>query len=119
MKKQSKIENKNYQPILKYSNSLENALVVVSNLIARASTKWTLEETKMFLCAVSQVKKRDEDNWVTLSKKDLAEKLRIDSTNKSKMREMFRKMVLKSFVDFDGSSKDEWMSGVLLIGMKS
>lgn len=119
MKKQSKIENKNYQPILKYSNGLENALVVVSNLIARASTKWTLEETKMFLCAVSQVKKRDEDNWVTLSKKDLAEKLRIDSTNKSKMRAMFRKMVLKSFVDFDGSSKDEWMSGVLLIGMKS
>lgn len=119
MKKQSKIENKNYQPVLKYSNSLENALVVVSNLIARASTKWTLEETKMFLCAVSQVKKRDEDNWVILSKKDLAEKLRIDSTNKSKMREMFRKMVLKSFVDFDGSLKDEWMSGVLLIGMKS
>ena len=69
------IEEKNIkQPELKYPNSLDNALIVVSNLIARASTKWTLEETKMFLCMVSKVKTRDRDNWVTVSKKDLAEK---------------------------------------------
>lgn len=71
------IEEKNIkQPELKYPNSLDNALIVVSNLIARASTKWTLEETKMFLCMVSKVKTRDRDNWVTVSKKDLAEKTR-------------------------------------------
>ena len=97
------IEEKNIkQPELKYPNSLDNALIVVSNLIARASTKWTLEETKMFLCMVSKVKTRDRDNWVTVSKKDLAEKLGIDATNKPKMREMFKKMVSKSFIDFDG-----------------
>lgn len=106
-------------PVLKYPNSFDNALVVVSNLIARASTKWTLEETKMFLCAVSQIKTRDKDNWVTMSKDDLAEKLKIDATNKPKMREMFRKMVLKSFIDFDGECEEEWMSGVLLISIKS
>lgn len=89
------IEEKNIkQPELKYPNSLDNALIVVSNLIARASTKWTLEETKMFLCMVSKVKTRDKDNWVTVSKKDLAEKLGIDATNKPKMREMFRKWYL-------------------------
>jgi hypothetical protein len=33
----------------KLSNNMFNdALVVVSNLIARATTKWTLEETKLF-----------------------------------------------------------------------
>ena len=96
------LEKEINHPVLKYPNSLDNALVVVSNLIARATTKWTLEETKMFLCMVSKVKTRDKDNWVTVSKKDLAEKLGIDATNKPKMREMFRKMVSKSFIDFDG-----------------
>lgn len=104
---------------LKYQNSLDDALVVISNLIARATTKWSLEETKMFLCAVSQIKTRDAQNWVTISKTDLAEKLNIDATNKPKMREMFRKMVEKSFVNFDGESEHDWMSGVLLISMKS
>ena len=104
---------------LKYPNSLDEALVVVSNIIARATTKWTLEETKMFLCMVAKIKTRDKDNWVTISKKDLADKLGIDASNKSKMREMFRKMVSKSFIDFDGKTDDDWMSGVLLIGIKS
>ncbi len=113
------LENEIKQPILTYPNSLEDALVIVSNMIARATTKWSLEETKMFLCFVSQVKKRDKDNWVSISKNDLAEKLKIDATNKPKMREMFRKMVSKSFIDFDGETEEEWMSGVLLISMKS
>lgn len=113
------LEKEINHPVLKYPNSLDNALVVVSNLIARATTKWTLEETKMFLCMVSKVKTRDKDNWVTVSKKDLAEKLGIDATNKPKMREMFRKMVSKSFIDFDGETEDDWMSGVLLISIKS
>lgn len=113
------LEKEIKSPVLKYPNSLEDALVVVSNMIARATTKWTLEETKMFLCSVSQVKTRDKDNWVTISKNDLADKLKIDATNKPKMREMFRKMVSKSFVDFDGETDEEWMSGVLLISIKS
>lgn len=112
-------EQQTKQPILMYPNSLDNALVVVSNLIARATTKWTLEETKMFLCMVSKVKTRDKDNWVTVSKKDLSEKLGIDASNKPKMREMFRRMVSKSFIDFDGKTEEEWMSGVLLISIKS
>lgn len=119
MEKKKDTEVKNYQSEFKYPNSLEDALVVVSNIIARASTKWTLEETKMFLCSVSQIKKRDAENWVTLSKRDLAEKLRIDASNKPKMREMFRKTVSKSFIDFDGETEDDWMSGVLLTGIKS
>ena len=112
-------EQQTKRPILMYPNSLDNALVVVSNLIARATTKWTLEETKMFLCMVSKVKTRDKDNWVTVSKKDFSEKLGIDASNKPKMREMFRRMVSKSFIDFDGKTEEEWMSGVLLISIKS
>lgn len=100
-------------------NTLDNALVVISNLIARATTKWTLEETKLFLCAVSRIQTRDKDNWVTLSKRDIADKLNIDSKNQNKLRETFKKVVLKSYVQFDGETEDEWLDGVLLTNVKS
>ena len=71
-------------------NMFNDALVVISNLIARATTKWTLEETKLFLCSVSRIKTRNKECWVTMSKRDIAEKLEIDPTNRSKMRDMFK-----------------------------
>lgn len=100
-------------------NTLDNALVVISNLIARATTKWSLEETKLFLCSVTKVRLRDSENWVTLSKKDVVEKLSIDPTNRSKLRDMFKKMMQKSYVQFDGSIEDEWEDGFLLISVRS
>ncbi|EOS59137.1 hypothetical protein C815_02340 [Firmicutes bacterium M10-2] len=100
-------------------NTLDNALVVISNLIARATTKWSLEETKLFLCSVTKVRMRDSENWVTLSKKDVVEKLSIDPTNRSKLRDMFKKMMQKSYVQFDGPSEDEWEDGFLLINVRS
>lgn len=107
------------------ANMFDDALIVISNLIARASTKWTIEETKLFLCAVSKVKTRDESNWVHLQKRDIAEKLGIDPTNRPKMRDMFKRMVMKSYVQIDGKldeAKDdeiEYLDGVLLTSLKS
>lgn len=101
------------------NNMFDNALVVISNLIARATTKWSLEETKMFLCSVSKIRTRDKDCWVTMSKRDIAEKLNIDPTNRAKMREMFKKMVQKSYVQLDGTGDLEYLDGVLLTGIKS
>lgn len=76
----------------KLSNNMFNdALVVVSNLIARATTKWTLEETKLFLCSVSQIKTRDKDNWVMMSKRDIIEKLDINPDNGTWLRQTFKK----------------------------
>lgn len=100
-------------------NMFNDALVVISNLIARASTKWTLEETKLFLCSVSQIKTRDKENWVTMPKKDIAEKLEIDPTNRSKMREMFKRVMLKSYIQIDGETEDEWDDGFLITQIRS
>lgn len=99
------------------NNMLDDALVVISNLIARATTKWTLEETKLFLCSVSQVKTRDRDNWVTMSKLDIAEKLDIDKSNRPKMREMFKKMMQKSYIEL--GDNEEWDDGFLFTQVKS
>ncbi len=100
-------------------NMLNDALIVISNLIARATTRWTLEETKLFLCSVSQIKKRNNENWVTMSKRDIAEKLDIDPTNRAKMREMYKRVMQKSYIQIDGETEDDWDDGFLLIQIKS
>ncbi len=111
--------------LLRRSNMFDNALVVMSNLIARATTKWTLEETKLFLCAVSKFSTHDDAGWVTLRKSDLASKLDIDSRNVNKLRVMFKSVVTKSYVQLDGALDKakaddlEYLDGVLLTNIKS
>ena len=100
-------------------NMFNDALVVISNLIARATTKWTLEETKLFLCSVSRIKTRNKECWVTKSKRDIAEKLEIDPTNRSKMRDMFKRVMMKSYIQIDGDTEDEWDDGFLITQIKS
>lgn len=104
---------------LEQRNMFDDALVVISNLIARATTKWTLEETKLFLCAVSQIKTRDKNAWVKLKKKDIQEKLDITPQNGAWLRQTFKKVVNKSYVEFDGKTEDEWHDGFLLYEVKS
>lgn len=98
-------------------NMLNDALIVISNLIARATTKWTLEETKMFLCSVSQIKKRDKDNWVMLPKRDILEKLNINPDNGTWLRQTFKKMMQKSYIEL--GNNDEWDDGFLITRVRS
>lgn len=100
-------------------NYFTNALVVINNLVARATTKWTLEETKLFLCAVSKVKTRDKDNWVVLPKKDIIKAIGIEPTEISKLRNKFANVVKKSYIQLNGPTSEEWHDGVLLTDVKS
>ena len=102
----------------KLSNNMFNdALVVVSNLIARATTKWTLEETKLFLCSVSQIKTRDKDNWVMMSKRDIIEKLDINPDNGTWLQQTFKKMMQKSYLEL--GNDEEWDDGYLITRVRS
>lgn len=102
----------------KLSNNMFNdALVVVSNLIARATTKWTLEETKLFLCSVSQIKTRDKDNWVMMSKRDIIEKLDINPDSGTWLRQTFKKMMQKSYIEL--GNDEEWDDGFLITRVRS
>lgn len=100
-------------------NELENALVVMSNAIARKQTKWSARETKLFFTALSQIKWRSEDNWVTMNKADVIEKLEMDPNDTSKLRNLFKNVVKKSYIEFDGPTEEEWLDGVLLTSVKS
>lgn len=100
-------------------NELENALVVMSNTLARKQTLWSVRETKLFYSALSQIKTRDESNFVKLKKKDLIHKLKIDKRDTNKLRAMFQEVMKKSFVKFDGVTEEEWHDGFLIVEAKT
>lgn len=113
------VEYRDDKTSLASRNEFDNALVSLSNLIARATTKWSLKESKMFLCAVSKIKTRDEQNYVHFSKKDLMEKLNIDPSNKGTIRDTIKKVVFHSYVQFGTTDSGEWNDGVLLTNFKT
>ena len=69
------------KPEAKYATISEPGRVVMDNLLARATTKWTLEETKLFLLAVSKIQEIDEKNEVKLNKKEVMNYLEMDPRN--------------------------------------
>ena len=100
-------------------NVLDNALVVMANTLARKQTKWSVREVKLFLTALSQIKTRDSDNWVTMNKVDIIKKLEMDSRDTNKLRKLFQDVAEKSWVRFNGPSEEEWEDGFLIIKAKS
>ena len=100
-------------------NVLDNALVVMANTLARKQTKWSVREVKLFLTALSQIKTRDKDNWVTMNKVDIIKKLEMDSRDTNKLRKLFQDVAEKSWVRFNGPTEEEWEDGFLIIKAKS
>lgn len=109
----------NLSPDFKASGQFNDAVAVMSNLIVRATTRWTLEESKLFLLAVSQIEQRDEKNWVKLNKKDVANMLGLSTTKTNELRALMTRMRNKSEIYFDGPSKEEWIDGYLLTMSRS
>lgn len=93
-------------------NSLDKALVVMANTLARKQTQWSVRETKLFLTALSQIKWRTEDNWVVLNKKEVCEMLEMDPNDISKLRNLFQTVATKSWISFE--KEDGWEDGFLL-----
>lgn len=95
------------------------AVVVISNLVARATTRWTLEESKLFIIAVSQIEKRDEQNWVKLNKGEVMQIMGLHPKDISKLREKAQNVRMKSNVKFNGPGAEQWQDGFLITDSKA
>ena len=95
-------------------NELSNDLIVLHNILARKSTRWNALELKLFYAVISQIRIRDDKNVIRLKKADICDILEIDKNHSNKLREQFVRMMQKSFVQFDGSSEEEWKDGFLV-----
>lgn len=94
-------------------NMFNNALAVMDNLVARATTRWTLEESKLFICALSKVNTRDEQGWIRLPKKDLYELFGIKNPSSTYLKKLAKSVVTKSWFEFM-RSEDDWDQGFLV-----
>lgn len=100
-------------------NELDNALIVMHNQLARKQTKWNARETKLFFSALSQIKWRDDENWVRLKKADIVDKLELDPRDTNKLRQMYKSVMRKSLIEFDGPTEEEWELGFLITEIKT
>lgn len=95
-----------------------NDLVVIHNLVARATTRWSADESKLFLFSLTKIGSRNSENWVTIPKKEIYKALGTDPHNAQALRETFKRTVMKSFVQLD-HGQDEFLDGVLLVNLRS
>lgn len=102
------------KPEAKYEVNPEPGRVVMDNLLARATTKWTLEETKLFLLAVSKIQEIDEKNEVKLNKKEVMGFLEMDPRNAAVLRQMVKNVATKSWIEFNGPRSDMWEAGFII-----
>lgn len=107
------------KPEAKYEVNPEPGRVVMDNLLARATTKWTLEETKLFLVAVSRINEIDEKNEVKLNKTDVLKLLNIQPQHGTWLRNLAKKVMEKSFVEFNGPRSDLWAAGFVIFNARS
>lgn len=97
----------------------QNAVVVVSNLVSRAVTKWTLQESKLFMLAVSQIDFRDSNDIVMIRKKDIVRSLNIKTTRSSELNSIIIGLQNKSDIMFVGKDADHYVRGFLIRQIKS
>lgn len=104
----------------KYAGGFKNAVVVVSNLVSRASTKWSLDEGKLFMLAVSQIENRDEECWVRMRKKDIIVSLGLNPNHHClDLRKKLLNVKNKSRIELVGATEDDWESGDLVRRIKT
>ena len=103
----------------KTTNELQITKVYMKNWLIRKPTLWSVQETKLFYSALTQIKKRDAAGWVCLRKADIISALNMDERNANKLRELFQKIMKKSFVQFDGPTEEEWEDGFLIRKVRS
>lgn len=118
MKKPSSL-NKDYkgteQPVKPFQeqvNIYDNTLAVMDNLVARATTRWSLKEAQLFICALSQIGSRDEAGFIKLNKSDTMKMLGISPTNGKQLKTIAKGVLDKSFFEF--GDDETWEMGFLV-----
>ena len=79
----------------------EPNIAMMHNFIARAVTRWSLEESKLFICALSQIRNHDENGWVKLSKKDLNKVLEYKNRSSKWLRRIIKNVAKNSWLHFE------------------
>lgn len=116
--KKSKISSKSaeispiHQSSIKNPDPNDHNMAVMHNFIARAVTRWSLEEAKFFICALSQIGTHDENGWIKLSKRDLNKVLEYRKRSSEWLRRITSNIAQNSWVHFE--TETGWDDGFIV-----
>ena len=102
-----------------YVGGFQNAVAVINNLVARATTQWNLEESKLFILSVSQIEQRDKDCWIKMRKRDVINTLGVDPRYTSELKKKLISVKQKSRIELHGPKAQDWEMGDIIRTVKT
>ncbi len=103
------------------SSRLDNKPVLISNVLTRQKTRFTLEEEQLLFCVLSKLKPFEKNNRIIeVLKEELFEKLGLFDTKERYMllKKRFQSMMVKTYVSVTFEDKSNW-NGFVITGWGS
>lgn len=95
-------------------NQFENAIITMTNNIARGKSTMNVRELKLFLSALSLVRTRDKNCWIQLNKAELMRKLEIDPRDSTKLEDLYNEVKTKSRITYRNYEQSESETGDII-----
>lgn len=82
-------------------NDLHNQIIAMDNVLAMKSTRFTVEEQRLFYITLASIKPNQKSNIIEIDKKAVLDMLGFKSQNQySRLRGMFKKLAHASWIEF-------------------
>lgn len=99
-------------------SELQGRAFALSNVLASKSTRFTVEEQKLFYLTLASVKPKQEGNIIEINKKALVDVLGFESRDiYTRLRPMFEKMAASSWIKYN--TEDGYDDGFLFTRIKT
>lgn len=82
-------------------DDLHEQIIAMDNVLATKSTKFTIDEQRLFYITLASIKPNQKSNEIEISKKAMFNMLGFTSySNYSRIRQMFKKLAFASWIEF-------------------
>lgn len=97
---------------------LHEQIIAMDNTLARKSTKFTVEEQRLFYITLASIRPDQKGNEIVMSKKSIIDMLGFESSaSYSRLRPMFVKLMKNSLISF--GDDEIWSDGFLFSKVRS
>ena len=97
---------------------LHDQIIAMDNTLAKKSTKFTVDEQRLFYIVLASIKPTQKNNEIEISKKAIIDMLGLKSRDVySRIRPMFKKLALNSWIEF--GDDEVWEDGFLFPSIRT
>ena len=97
---------------------MHEQIIAMDNTLAKKSTKFTVDEQRLFYIVLASIKPTQKNNEIEISKKAIVDMLELKSRDVySRIRPMFKKLALNSWIEF--GDDEIWEDGFLFPSIRT